>query len=90
MKIIIRTFFKFVRIVLGPVMLLKEKLTRPQGIARTQAAQGHPHQPGNEGTPAGRQEATCLPEARAVTPPRGILAFAQASLGIIVLPGELT
>ena len=39
MKIIIRTFFKFVRIVLGPVMLLKEKLTRPQGIARTQASQ---------------------------------------------------
>ena len=39
MKIIIRTFFKFVRIVLGPVMLLKEKLTRPQGITRTQASQ---------------------------------------------------
>ncbi len=39
MKKIIRTFFKFVRTVLGPVMLLKEKLTRPQGIARTQAAQ---------------------------------------------------
>ena len=39
MKKIIRTFFKFVRIVLGPVMLIKEKLTRPQGITRTQAAQ---------------------------------------------------
>ena len=39
MKIIIRTFFKFVRIILGPVMLLKEKLTRPQGVERTQAAQ---------------------------------------------------
>jgi glutaredoxin len=39
MKIIIRTFFKTLRIVLGPVMLLKEKLTRPQGIVRAQAAQ---------------------------------------------------
>ena len=39
MKIIIRTFFKTLRIVLGPVMLLKEKLTRPQGIVRSQAAQ---------------------------------------------------
>ena len=39
MKIIIRTFFKAVRIILGPVMLLKEKLTRPQGITRTPAAQ---------------------------------------------------
>ena len=39
MKIIIRTFFKTLRIVLGPVMLLREKLTRPQGIVRSQAAQ---------------------------------------------------
>lgn len=39
MKIIIRTFFKVVRVVLGPVMLLKEKVTRPQGIIRTPAAQ---------------------------------------------------
>ena len=39
MKIIIRTFFKLLRIVLGPVLLLKEKLTRPQGIVRSQAAQ---------------------------------------------------
>ena len=39
MKIIIRTFFKTLRIVLGPVMLLKEKLTRPQGIVRARAAQ---------------------------------------------------
>jgi glutaredoxin len=39
MKIIVRTFFKLLRIVLGPVMLLKEKLTRPQGIVRSQAAQ---------------------------------------------------
>lgn len=39
MKIIIRTFFKFVRIILGPVMLLKEKLTRPEGILRAPAEQ---------------------------------------------------
>lgn len=39
MKIIIRTFFKILRIILGPVMLLKEKLTRPQGIVRPLAAQ---------------------------------------------------
>jgi glutaredoxin len=39
MKIIIRTFFKTLRIILGPVMLLKEKLTRPKGIIRPQAAQ---------------------------------------------------
>jgi glutaredoxin len=39
MKIIIRTFFKTLRIILGPVMLLKEKLTQPKGIIRPQAAQ---------------------------------------------------
>ena len=39
MRIFIRTFFKTLRIILGPVMLLKEKLTRPQGIVRSQAAQ---------------------------------------------------
>ena len=39
MKIIIRTFFKALRIVLGPVMLLKEKLTRPRGIVRSRAEQ---------------------------------------------------
>ena len=39
MKIITRTFFKIVRIILGPVMLLKEKVTRPEGIIRTPAAQ---------------------------------------------------
>ena len=39
MKIIIKTFFKTLRIILGPVMLLKEKLTRPKGIVRSQAAQ---------------------------------------------------
>ena len=39
MKILIRYFFKTLRIILGPVMLLKEKLTRPQGIVRLEAAQ---------------------------------------------------
>ena len=39
MKIIIRTFFKTLRIILGPVMLLKEKLTRPQGMVRPQVTQ---------------------------------------------------
>ena len=38
MKIIIRTFFKTLRIILGPVMLLKEKLTQPKGIVRLQAS----------------------------------------------------
>lgn len=39
MKIIIRTFFKTLRIVLGPVLLLKEKLTQPTGLVRSHAAQ---------------------------------------------------
>ena len=39
MKIIIRYFFKTLRIILGPVMLLREKLTRPKGIVRSEAAQ---------------------------------------------------
>lgn len=39
MKIIIRTFFRTLRVVLGPVMLLKEKLSQPKGIVRAQAAQ---------------------------------------------------
>ena len=39
MKTIIRTFFKTLRTVLGPVMLLKENLTRPRGVVRVQAAQ---------------------------------------------------
>jgi len=39
MKIIIRMFFKTLRTVLGPVMLLKENLTRPRGVVRVQAAQ---------------------------------------------------
>ena len=39
MKIIIRHFFRTLRIVLGPFMLLKEALTRPKGVVRSAAAQ---------------------------------------------------
>ena len=39
MKIIIKTFFRTLRVILGPVMLLKEKLTQPKGMVRAQAAQ---------------------------------------------------
>jgi glutaredoxin len=39
MKLIIRTFFKTLRLVLGPVMLLKERLTSPKGMQRDAAAQ---------------------------------------------------
>ena len=39
MKIVIRSFFKLLRLVLGPFMLLGELLARPRGIARPPAAQ---------------------------------------------------
>lgn len=39
MKIFIRLFFKTLRMFLGPVMLLKEAATRPQGLSRSPAAQ---------------------------------------------------
>ncbi|WP_416560091.1 glutaredoxin family protein [Limnohabitans sp. yimb22184] len=39
MKTLIRAFFKTLRIVLGPVMLLKERLTQPTGVQRAPAAQ---------------------------------------------------
>ena len=39
MKFLIRAFFKTVRAVLGPVLLLKEKQTPPTGIVRSQADQ---------------------------------------------------
>lgn len=39
MKIIIRTFFKTLRLVLGPVLLLRERLTHPRGIVRSASAQ---------------------------------------------------
>jgi len=39
MKPLIRAFFKTVRAVLGPFMLLKERLTQPRGVVREAAAQ---------------------------------------------------
>jgi glutaredoxin len=41
MKIFIRYFFRTLRIVLGPFMLLKEALTQPKGMVRTAAAQAN-------------------------------------------------
>jgi glutaredoxin len=40
MKTVIRSFFKILRIILGPFVLLWEMLTRPKGVARPPAAQG--------------------------------------------------
>jgi glutaredoxin len=39
MKTVIRTFFRILRIVLGPVMLVKERLTQPTGVVRETTAQ---------------------------------------------------
>jgi glutaredoxin len=39
MKPLIRAFFRTLRIVLGPVMLLKERLTQPAGVQRATAEQ---------------------------------------------------
>ena len=39
MKTVIRAFFRTLRTVLGPVMLLKERLTQPTGMAREAATQ---------------------------------------------------
>lgn len=39
MKSVVRYFFRTLRVLLGPVMLLKEALTRPQGVVRTSAEQ---------------------------------------------------
>ncbi len=39
MKPVIRAFFQTLRLVLGPVMLLKERLTNPEGVQRDVAAQ---------------------------------------------------
>ena len=44
MKFVIRTFFKTLRLVLGPVMLLRERLTRPTGLVRAPAAQAEVNQ----------------------------------------------
>jgi glutaredoxin len=39
MKTVIRAFFRTLRTVLGPVMLLKERLTQPAGVQRAPAEQ---------------------------------------------------
>ena len=39
MKTFIRAFFRTLRVVLGPFMLLKERLTQPAGVQRAPAAQ---------------------------------------------------
>lgn len=39
MKIIIRSFFKVLRLILGPLVLLGEFLTRPKGVLRPPAIQ---------------------------------------------------
>ncbi len=39
MKTMIRAFFRTVRLVLGPIMLLKERLTQPAGVQRAPATQ---------------------------------------------------
>ena len=44
MKIVIRTFFRTLRVVLGPVMLLKERFTHPAGLVREAAAQASVNQ----------------------------------------------
>ncbi len=35
MKPLIRSFFKVLRVILGPIMLAKEWVTRPKGVVRT-------------------------------------------------------
>jgi len=39
MKWLLRTFFKTLRMILGPFLLLQERLTAPQGLSREPAAQ---------------------------------------------------
>lgn len=39
MKTVIRMFFKTLRIVIGPLMLIGERITRPKGVLRQPAAQ---------------------------------------------------
>ena len=39
MKTMIRAFFRTMRLVLGPIMLLKERLTQPAGVQRAPATQ---------------------------------------------------
>jgi glutaredoxin len=39
MKTVIRAFFRTLRVVLGPIMLLQERLTQPTGVQRAPAEQ---------------------------------------------------
>ncbi|AOW15021.1 glutaredoxin [Hydrogenophaga crassostreae] len=39
MKPVVRTFFKGLRVVLGPVMLLKERVSKPKGMVRDPSVQ---------------------------------------------------
>ena len=39
MKWLFRTFFKTLRLVLGPILLLRERLTAPEGVERSADAQ---------------------------------------------------
>jgi glutaredoxin len=39
MKPLFRIFFKTLRLVLGPILLLRERLTAPEGVARSPEAQ---------------------------------------------------
>lgn len=39
MKSLVRYFFRALRVLLGPAMLVKEALTRPQGVVRASAEQ---------------------------------------------------
>lgn len=41
MRLFIRLFFRFIRLILTPFMLLAEKLTTPKAIVRSQAEQQH-------------------------------------------------
>jgi len=44
MKTVIRAFFRTLRLVLGPFMLLKERLTQPTGVVRAPAVQANVEQ----------------------------------------------
>ena len=44
MKTVIRSFFRTLRLVLGPFMLLKERLTQPTGVVRAPAVQANVEQ----------------------------------------------
>ena len=39
MKWLFRTFFKTLRLILGPILLLRERLTAPEGLVRSPEAQ---------------------------------------------------